>query len=65
MAVIRNASLTAHAAAREVGEDNAVRSVARAAGQALATCPHIPLAPQTTPYRLSIAPPSPLMPRLL
>jgi len=37
MAVIRNASLTAHAAAREVGEDNAVRSVARAAGQAVAT----------------------------
>jgi len=41
MAVIRNASLTAHAAAREVGEDNAARSAARAAGQALATA-HAP-----------------------
>lgn len=37
MAVIRKASLTSHAAAREVGEDNAARSVARAAGQAVAT----------------------------
>ena len=37
MAVIRNASLTAHAAAREVGEDNPARSAARAAGQAVAT----------------------------
>jgi len=34
MAVIRGASLAYHAAAREVGEDNAARSVARAAGQA-------------------------------
>lgn len=41
MAVIRNASLTSHAAAREVGEDNAARSVARAAGQAVATA-HVP-----------------------
>jgi hypothetical protein len=37
MAVIRNAALTSHAAAREVGEDNAARSAARAAGQAVAT----------------------------
>ncbi len=37
MADIRKASLTSHAAAREVGEDNAARSAARAAGQAVAT----------------------------
>src|SRR3984893_14979871 len=37
MAVIRKASLTSHAAAREIGEDNAARSAARAAGQAVAT----------------------------
>ncbi len=42
MAVIRKASLTSHAAAREVGEDNAARSVARAAGQAVATA-HVPM----------------------
>ena len=41
MAVIRKASLTAHTAAREVGEDNAARSAARAAGQAVATA-HVP-----------------------
>ena len=41
MAVIRKASLASHAAAREVGEDNAVRSAARAAGQAVATA-HVP-----------------------
>jgi hypothetical protein len=41
MAVIRKASLTAHAAARETGEDNAARSAARAAGQAVATA-HVP-----------------------
>jgi len=41
MADIRGASLTAHAAAREVGEDNAARSAARAAGQAVATA-HVP-----------------------
>ena len=41
MAVIRGASLASHAAAREVGEDNAARSVARAAGQAVATA-HVP-----------------------
>ena len=41
MAVIRKASLTAHAAAREVGEDNAARSAAHAAGQAVATA-HVP-----------------------
>ncbi|MBU7033143.1 MAG: hypothetical protein HXS53_11460 [Theionarchaea archaeon] len=37
MAVIRKASLDSHAAAREVGEDNAARSAARAAGHAVAT----------------------------
>lgn len=37
MADIRKASLSSHAAAREVGEDNAARSAARAAGQAVAT----------------------------
>jgi hypothetical protein len=37
MSVIRGASLASHAAAREVGEDTAARSVARAAGQAVAT----------------------------
>jgi hypothetical protein len=40
MAVIRKASLDSHAAAREV-EDNAARSAARAAGQAVATA-HVP-----------------------
>ena len=42
MAVIRKASLTAHAAARDVGEDNPARSAARAAGQAVATA-HVPI----------------------
>ncbi len=37
MAVIRKASLDAHAAARAVGADNPARSAARAAGQAVAT----------------------------
>jgi len=37
MAVIRGAALDSHAAAREVGEDDAARSAARAAGQAAAT----------------------------
>ncbi len=41
MADIRKASLDAHAAAREIGEDNAARSAARAAGQAVATA-HVP-----------------------
>ena len=41
MAEIRKASLGSHAAAREVGEDNAARSAARAAGQAVATA-HVP-----------------------
>ena len=41
MAVIRKASLDAHAAAREVGEDSPARSAARAAGQAVATA-HVP-----------------------
>lgn len=37
MATIRAAALGAHAAAREVGADNAARSAARAAGHAVAT----------------------------
>jgi hypothetical protein len=37
MSEIRGASLASHSAAREVGEDNAARSAARAAGQAVAT----------------------------
>ena len=37
MKVIRKASLDAHAAARDVGEDSPARSAARAAGQAVAT----------------------------
>ena len=41
MAVIRKASLSSHAAAREVGEDNPARSAAHAAGQAVATA-HVP-----------------------
>ena len=41
MAVIRKASLDAHAAAREVGEEGPARSAARAAGQAVATA-HVP-----------------------
>ena len=41
MAVIRKASLDAHAAARAVGEDSPARSAARAAGQAVATA-HVP-----------------------
>lgn len=42
MAIIREASLDAHAAAREVGEDNPARSAAHAAGQAVATA-HVPM----------------------
>ncbi len=41
MAVIRKASLSSHAAARDVGEDSPARSAARAAGQAVATA-HVP-----------------------
>lgn len=41
MAVIRKASLDAHAAARAVGEDSPARSAARACGQAVATA-HVP-----------------------
>lgn len=37
MAVIRTASLASHATAREVADDAMARSVARAAGQAIAT----------------------------
>jgi hypothetical protein len=42
MDTIRRASLASHVAAREVGEDTAARSTARAAGQAVATA-HVPL----------------------
>jgi immunity protein 5 of polymorphic toxin system len=42
MAVIRKASLDSHAAAREGGEDTAARSLAHAAGQAVATA-HLPM----------------------
>jgi hypothetical protein len=41
MADVRRASLAAHAAAREVGEDGPARFAARAAGQAMATA-HVP-----------------------
>ncbi len=41
MGVIRKIALAAHAAAREVKDDNAARSAARAAGHALATA-HVP-----------------------
>jgi hypothetical protein len=41
MAVIRKASLDAHAAARDVGEDSSARSAARACGQTVATA-HVP-----------------------
>jgi hypothetical protein len=41
MADVRKTALAAHAAAREVKEDNAACSAARAAGQALATA-HVP-----------------------
>ncbi len=41
MADIRRVALASHAAAREVGEDYAARSAARAAGQAVATA-HVP-----------------------
>jgi len=41
MAEIRGASLAAHAAARDVADDDPARSAARAAGQAVATT-HVP-----------------------
>src|SRR3989442_11977596 len=41
MAGIRKASLDAHAAARDVGEESPARAAARAAGQAVATA-HVP-----------------------
>jgi hypothetical protein len=41
MADVRGASLAAHAAARDVVEDDAARSAARSAGQAMATA-HVP-----------------------
>ena len=52
MAVIRKASLDAHAAAREVGEDNPARSAARAAGQAVATAHVATHAPGAAIYAL-------------
>lgn len=52
MAVIRKASLDAHAAAREVGEDSPARSAARAAGQAVATAHVISHAPGAAVYAL-------------
>ena len=41
MADVRKASLSAHAAARDVEKDDAARSAARSAGQAVATA-HVP-----------------------
>jgi hypothetical protein len=41
MAVIRKAALDSHAAARDVEDDDSARSVARAAGQAVAAA-HVP-----------------------
>jgi len=52
MAVIRKASLDAHAAAREVGEDSPARSAARAAGQAVATAHVSTHAPGAAAYAL-------------
>ena len=52
MVVIRKASLDAHAAAREVGEDSPARSAARAAGQAVATAHVITHAPGAAVYAL-------------
>jgi len=52
MAIIRKASLDAHAAAREVGEDNPARSAARAAGQAVATAHVRTHAPGAAAYAL-------------
>jgi hypothetical protein len=52
MAVIRKASLDSHAAARETGEDNAARSAARAAGQAVATAHVYTHAPGAAMYAL-------------
>jgi len=50
MAVIRKASLDAHAAAREAGEDNAARSAARA--QASGATAHVPLTYRAAIYAL-------------
>lgn len=52
MPVIRKSSLDAHAAAREVGEDNPARSAARAAGQAVATAHTSGHAPGAAIYAL-------------
>lgn len=52
MAVIRKASLDAHAAARDVGEDSPARSAARAAGQAVATAHVRTHAPGAAMYAL-------------
>jgi hypothetical protein len=50
MSVIRSASLAAHAAARDTGEDNPARSAARAAGQAVATAHVITHSPGAARY---------------
>lgn len=50
MADIRTASLDAHAAARAIGEDTPARSVARAAGQAVATAHAAGHAPASARY---------------
>ena len=61
MADIRESSLAAHAAAREVKEnDDAARSAARAAGQAVATA-HVP-APMPSALRFMQPPPSGMQP---
>jgi hypothetical protein len=52
MAVIRKASLDAHAAARDVGSDTPARSAARAAGQAVATAHVSTHAPGAAQYAL-------------
>ena len=52
MAVIRKASLDAHAAARGVGENSPARSAARAAGQAVATAHVRTHAPGAAAYAL-------------
>ena len=67
MAVIRKASLEAHAAAREVGRDDAARSAARAAGQAVATA-HVPrhaYGPAVYGQQAVFVPPMQRMPMLL
>ena len=50
MSIIRNASLNAHAAAKQVGEDSVAKSAARAAGQAVATAHVRTHAPERQKY---------------